>query len=151
SHEARVLGPGELAYGIANALYSPFVWPRLAEALADAAAGDGTGILDLSDDYMHREPDGTYDDSLEFYYAVTSPAAPFAEDPADYEALVADLSTTAPRVGAYFPFSAFPSARWPVPPWRQAEPIQAPGAPPILVVATTHDPATPYAEGVALA
>jgi hypothetical protein len=30
-------------------------------------------------------------------------------------------------------------------------PITAPGAPPILVVATTRDPATPYAGGVALA
>ncbi|MCC6555435.1 MAG: alpha/beta fold hydrolase [Polyangiaceae bacterium] len=151
SEGARVVGPGALAYGVANALYSPISWPRLAEALALAGAGDGAGILRLADDYLHRDSDGTYDDSLELYYAVTSLDAPFSQDPADYEALVAELSASAPRLGVYLPFSSFPSARWPVPPWRPAEPIHARGAPPILVVATTHDPATPYAEGVALA
>jgi pimeloyl-ACP methyl ester carboxylesterase len=150
-HGERAVGPGELAYGVANALYSPFGWPDLEGALALAASGDGTGILDLSDDYLHRGADGAYDDSLEYYYAVTSLDAPSSTDAADYEALAAELAVSAPRLGVYLPFSAFPSARWPVPPWREAAPIRAGGAPPILVVATTHDPATPYDEGVALA
>lgn len=42
-------------------------------------------------------------------------------------------------------------AHWPVPADQPAGPITAPAAPPILVVGTTRDPATPYTEARALA
>jgi hypothetical protein len=35
-------------------------------------------------------------------------------------------------------------AYWPVPPQSQPHPVHYPGTPPILVVGTIHDPATPY-------
>ena len=41
-------------------------------------------------------------------------------------------------------------ADWPVPP-EPLEPVTAPGTPPILVISTTGDPATPYEAGVAVA
>ena len=37
---------------------------------------------------------------------------------------------------------------WPAPPTRPVGPVVAPGAPPVLVVGTTNDPATPYAWAV---
>ena len=42
-------------------------------------------------------------------------------------------------------------AFWPVPPTSGPHPVSAPGLPPVLVVSTTHDPATPYQAGVDLA
>ena len=42
-------------------------------------------------------------------------------------------------------------AVWPVPPTRTVGPVAAPGSPPILVVGTTNDPATPYAWAVSVA
>jgi hypothetical protein len=38
-----------------------------------------------------------------------------------------------------------------VPPTRTVGPVAAPGAPPLLVVGTTNDPATPYAWAVSVA
>ena len=42
-------------------------------------------------------------------------------------------------------------AFWPVPPTSTPHTVSAPGVAPILVVSTTHDPATPYQAGVDLA
>jgi predicted esterase len=41
-------------------------------------------------------------------------------------------------------------ASWPAPP-APLQPVTAPGTPPILVISTTGDPATPYEGGVAVA
>ncbi|WP_218920269.1 alpha/beta hydrolase [Chondromyces crocatus] len=147
----RTLGPGEFAYGVSAALYGPNGWRQLARALALAADGDGAGLLALADGYLERESEGTYGNGLEVYYAVTSLDTPFAREQATYDALVDELSVSAPRLGVYFPYTAFPSARWPVQPWRPAAPIHADGAPPILVVGTTRDPATPHAWAESLA
>jgi hypothetical protein len=42
-------------------------------------------------------------------------------------------------------------AFWPVPPTSTPHSVTAPGLPPVLVVSTTGDPATPYQAGVDLA
>ena len=42
-------------------------------------------------------------------------------------------------------------AFWPVPPTSEPHAVSVPGLPPVLVVSTTHDPATPYQAGVDLA
>ena len=44
-----------------------------------------------------------------------------------------------------------PCSFWPAPPVGRVGPIHAPGAPPILVLGTTGDPATPYTSAQALA
>lgn len=147
----RTVGPGEFSYGVSAALYQPGRWPGLAAALAQAAKGDGSALLDLADGYTGRDGEGKYDDSLEVYYAVTSIDAVSSRDPAAIAALAAKVKEKAPRIGAYLPYSALPSALWPVAPWREAVPVKATGAPPILVVGGTRDPATPYAWSEALA
>ena len=47
-------------------------------------------------------------------------------------------------------YNDLPCAFWPVPAERTPKPASAPGAPPIVVVGSTGDPATPYAWAVAL-
>jgi len=147
----RFVGPGEFSYAVSAPLYRPGQWKKLAEALALASSGNGAGLLSLSDGYVERGKDGSYGDSLEVYYGVLSVDAPFPKDAAIYESLTKKLEVETPRLGAYFPFTAYPSGQWPVASWRMPGPIAADGAAPILVVGSTSDPATPYAWGVSLA
>jgi pimeloyl-ACP methyl ester carboxylesterase len=147
----RVLGPGEFAYAVSAPLYQPSQWKRLAEVLALAATGDGSGLLEISDGYVERSSDGTYGDSLEVYYGVISIDSPYPAETSAYETLANKLEMDTPRLGAYFPFTALPSGRWPTGSWRTPGPVSAEGAAPILVVGNTSDPATPHAWGVSLA
>ena len=59
----RPAGPGEANLGIALALYSQSLWTDLDAALADALGGDGSGLVDLADQYI-----GIGD--FEIYFAV---------------------------------------------------------------------------------
>ena len=66
-------------------------------------------------------------------------------------ALAFSLSASAPVFGPLLGWGEAGCAVWPVPPTRKVGPVAAPGAPPILVVGTTNDPATPYAWAVSVA
>ncbi|MBK9259258.1 MAG: alpha/beta fold hydrolase [Polyangiaceae bacterium] len=147
----RFLGPGEFSYAVSAPLYRPGQWRTLAEALELAAKGDGSGLLEIADEYVDRKGSGTYGDSLEVYYGVLSIDLPFPKEMSVYETLTKKLEMDTPRLGAYFPFTALASARWPIASWREAQPIAAEGAPPIVVVGSTSDPATPYEWSVSLA
>ncbi|NUQ72270.1 MAG: alpha/beta fold hydrolase [Polyangiaceae bacterium] len=150
--DGRSVGPGELWWGVSGALYSPKSWPELASALAEAATvGDATGLLELSDNFAGRRPDGSYSNSLDQYHAVFSIDNPFPANLDYYEMATVELRAKAPRLGASFAYSALPSALWPLPAAREPAPVAAEGAAPILVIGTTHDPATPYAWAVSLA
>jgi pimeloyl-ACP methyl ester carboxylesterase len=150
--KGRTVGPGELWWGVAGALYSPEGWPSLSAALTDAVKlGDATGLLKLSDQFAGRRGDGSYSDSLDQYQAIFSIDNLFPRDLAFYDKETADLEGKAPRLGAYFAYSSLPSALWPLPPAREPAPVKAEGAAPILVVGTTRDPATPYSWAVSLA
>jgi hypothetical protein len=73
----------------------------------------------------------------------------FTTDPASYPALADAFEAQAPHFGAALAWGALGCAYWAVP----ASPLPAPraqGAPPIVVVGTTSDPATPYRWAVAL-
>ena len=69
----------------------------------------------------------------------------------EYVLLAKQFAAQAPDFGALEAWGSLTCAFWPVPPTGRTEPIHAPGAPPILVVGTTHDPATPYEWAQALA
>ncbi len=147
----RSVGPGEFMYAVSAPLYRPGQWNKLSSALARAATGDGAGLLDLADGFSGRKSDGTYANLLEVYYGVLSIDVAFPKDLAIYKAMTDKLEIDAPRLGAYFPFTAYPSGQWPVASWRTPAPVTASGAAPILVLVATHDPATPEAWGVSLA
>ena len=57
--------------GVAQAMYSEALWAELEQALADAQDGDGSGLLALYDQYYVRNPDGTYDNSLEAFQTIS--------------------------------------------------------------------------------
>ena len=76
---------------------------------------------------------------------------PVSRDLASYGALAESLQASAPVFGPLLAWGEAGCAVWPVPPTRPVGPVAAPGAPPILVVGTTNDPATPYAWAVSVA
>ena len=62
-----------------------------------------------------------------------------------------DATAAAPRLGAFLVNFTLACSIWPVPPVASPGPLTAAGAPPLLVVGTTDDPATPLVSAVALA
>jgi pimeloyl-ACP methyl ester carboxylesterase len=148
----RPLGPGELVYALAEPLYSESSWPQLAKAINSALSGDGSAMVQLTDQYLGRNGDGSYGSLTEDNIAVNCVDTPTPDLPQTYAQYVASLpewTARAPRFGAGFA-SGLTCSTWPATP----DPLQATnaaGAPPIVVVSTSGDPATPYAWGVAVA
>ncbi len=138
--EPRELGPGELSTGLAMPLYSEMLWPDLSEAVADALAGDGSGMVDLADQYI-----GVAD--FDIYFAVNCLDFEWPEAPEELLAAGAAAAAESPHFAEPIVNDYVRCAMWPV----EEDPmpaVTAAGAPPILVVSTTGDPATPYEAGV---
>ena len=146
----RALGPGEAEIGVLAALYSRSAWPYLADAIAAAGGGDGSGLLNLFDGYVGRGDDGSYDNSQEIYRAISCVDLAFPRDVAEYDRWAVDFEQQAPRFGRGAAFEHIDCASWAAPP-APARALTGVGAPPILVIGTTRDPATPLSWAVALA
>jgi pimeloyl-ACP methyl ester carboxylesterase len=150
--EHRTLGPGELDIGVASALYAGADgYDELATALAQAGRGVGDGMLALADAYTGRTTGGHYSNETAALYAIGCIDGPSPKSVADVEQLAARARRVAPRFGPSTVWLGLPCTFWPVPAQGKVAPVNAPNAPPIVVVDTTHDPATPYAWGQALA
>ncbi len=148
----RVLTEGYAVTGIAAALYTPAAWPTLTVALAQALAGDGSGLLRLADLLNERNSNGTYSNLMESNVAINCADRPWPAGGIEADAQIAKsvLPTDGP-FGAFIAWGVPPCAYWPVPPETRPAPIRAAGAPPILVLGTLRDPATPVAWARALA
>lgn len=148
----RDVGPGEATLAVVAALYErEYGWPALALALDAARDGDGSILLELSDAYTRRRPDGSYGNLFEANAAVNCLDTPAPRDLQYYDELARSLAELAPRLGSAAGYLGVQCAFWPVPPANEPHAFTAPGAPPIVVIGTTGDPATPYAWSEALA
>jgi pimeloyl-ACP methyl ester carboxylesterase len=145
------LGPGEALYGVAAGLYRRSTWPLLAAALRSAERGDGSGLLALADALVDRDARGHYSNELEANTAINCVDHPTSRSLSAYAAEAARLRRSAPHFGPALAWQSVPCAFWPVPPTSRPRQLTARGAPPILVVGTTRDPATPYPWAVSLA
>jgi len=138
--------------GIAYPLYSQQAWPQLTTALRSALAGDGSVLLALSDAYYDRASDGTYTtNTTEAFSAINCLDLKATTDLAQMRSDAAQIEQAAPTVGEFFAYSGTLCEQWPVPYVGGLSDYSAKGAPPILVIGTTNDPATPYAWAQALA
>ncbi|MGQ0802797.1 MAG: alpha/beta hydrolase [Actinomycetota bacterium] len=143
--DGRRLGPNEFDLGVAQALYGgEFGWDGLAQALAAAADGDAAEMLILADEYTGRRDDGSYEGLLEPFWAIGCIDGEPIGDLAGYPDLEDEFRAAAPRFGITFLYSALVCSLWPADPVPSPNPLDAPGADPILVVGTLGDPATPY-------
>jgi hypothetical protein len=126
-------------------MYNKSLWGQLTEALKEARGGDGNGLMRLADSYARRTPGGQYQSNImEAIYAVNCLDKPDTADPAQIEAFAQQLSQEAPTWGRYLAWSDVPCGVWKVPATGKSEKITAEGSPPIVIVGTTRDPATPY-------
>jgi pimeloyl-ACP methyl ester carboxylesterase len=126
-------------------------WRSLAQSLADAEHGDAATLLAGADTFVGRNDDGSDDHALESFWAVTCLDGPVVRGADAALALERDAVAVAPRLGAFVANNSLPCSVWPVPPLAPSGPITAPGAPPILVIGTTQDPATPLVQAKSLA
>ncbi|MFB9579344.1 alpha/beta hydrolase [Streptomyces yanii] len=143
--DSRKLGESLATTGVIAAMYDEGTWPQLRSALAGARAGDGSGLLALSDSYYERKPNGTYANLMFANAAVNCLDTPPAfTGPDAVEQAIPGFEKASPVFGKAFAWAALNCAHWPVAPTGTAHRITAKGAPPIVVVGTTRDPATPY-------
>jgi pimeloyl-ACP methyl ester carboxylesterase len=146
----RLLTRGLAITGVLVTLYDQSSWTYLDRALTLADSGNGTVLLSLADLYLGRNRDGTYNNETDANYGVNCLDRPVSTDLASYDRLGAAYAQASPFFGPAEQYANLPCAYWPVKPTGQAGPITADGAPPILLVGGTNDPATPYAWAVSV-
>lgn len=137
---------GKLAVtALTGSMYNTQWWPQLTQAFASAwRGGDGSGLLAIADTLNSRNEDGTYaDNSFDAINAINNldytPEGTIDLWVTQAVALKEELRILGKYVG-------YPSAALEAWPTRHAarSRITAQGAAPIVVIGTTHDPATPY-------
>jgi pimeloyl-ACP methyl ester carboxylesterase len=153
TREGRELTGGLAFTGVVAPLYDRGSWEQLTEALTAALDdGDGTALLDLADSYSDRDPSGRYTSNTEeAFTAINCVDYPVDDSPEALVASAEQIEREAPLVGPLMTYGEVLCGAWPVPAARDPAPVRAPGAPPVLVLGTTGDPATPYAWAEALA
>lgn len=146
------LGPTQLDIALAAPLYAGAGgYDALARALANAQDGDPDDLLRFFDDYLLRDSSGSYAPEWPAFLAISCVDGPDL-DVAEVTAMQALAAEQAPYFGASNIGLSLPCAYWPVAPVNAVPTaVTAPDAPPIVVVGTTGDPATPvaWAEGLA--
>jgi pimeloyl-ACP methyl ester carboxylesterase len=148
---ARTLGPGEFFEGLASGLYSPTDWTEFGQAIGQAMQGNGTYMLAFADNLTERQPDGSYTNLVESNLAINCIDRPWPRKVASYVQAARTFARAAPDFGAAIEYGSLPCAFWRVPPVEKTHQVTALGSPPILVIGTTRDPATPYVWAQALA
>lgn len=128
-------------------------WPALAKALSAAQQGVGDGLAALADTLTGRGADGHYNDLQQALAAIRCDDRHDAMVSYDsYAATYQQYSQRFPIFGAFLAASPLGcDPRVPAPtPTEQVGDLRVTNAPPILIVGTTGDPATPYAGAVDL-
>jgi pimeloyl-ACP methyl ester carboxylesterase len=148
--DRRQVGPGLAFSAVLGSMYNKASWPSLEAGLALAKRGDGSILILLADPFRGRKPNGTYSNQSDAYFANTCLDFPVSTDVADYKKLSDTLRKVAPRLRAAA-YNDLTCAFWSVPAQRTPAPAKGTGAPPIVVVGSTGDPATPYAWAKSLA
>jgi pimeloyl-ACP methyl ester carboxylesterase len=137
---SRTAGAGELYDALLGGLYSRVDWPELGDALAADAAGNGAPVVTMSDNYDKNGSSNGSDAAV----AIDCLDHPVSHDLATYGSLAELSKPSAPVFGPLLAWGEASCAVWPAPATRPVGPVAADGAPPILVIGTTADPATPY-------
>jgi len=154
--DGRKLDSATVGTGISYTLYAQSSWPDLTTMFRDLATNDADSTFANADGYNGRGADGTYSDNeSDVYAAVTCAEGDLGTDGVTPLQGLAKIDAAAPILGKYFAeddYAVLDAAcsNWPEPVAKLPTEFNAPGAAPILVVATTNDPATPYAGGVSL-
>ena len=152
--DPRGLSYSDAITGTVNALYTPQYWKYLTSGLLGLARGTDAGdLLLLADDYEGRDDDGRYGNGQDAFNAIRCVDSPTPRIRRSGRAWTS-RSANAPRS---WPTESSPvrsrdlCAFWPVPATSAPHVASPAPAGSVVVVSTTHDPATPYGAGVSLA
>ena len=121
-------------------------WPILASSLRAAVANDAGPMLQLADNYLGRSPDGTYTSGVEANAVIScvDRPQPTRRSAASELADILRFQSELPPWGGSWAVSGCVGMPKPAK-GDQLGDVTVKGAPPIVVVGTTGDPATPYA------
>ena len=152
SDESRPLTKNLAITAIVGSLYWDGGYDILTEAMNAAISGeDGSRLLFLADSYNDRNEDGTYStNGTEALIAVNNLDYSPLGTIEDWAADAATLERELPVLGSIAGYASAGLDAWPTA-HASREAIHATGAAPILVIGTTHDPATPYVMAESLA
>ncbi|MET8677287.1 alpha/beta hydrolase [Streptomyces sp. NPDC004647] len=143
--ESRELGEALGTTAVISAMYDEGAWLELRSALQSAMDGDGAALLRLADRYYERDSDGSYANLMFANPAVNCLDLPASfGGPDDVRRELPSFRKASPVFGTGFAWAAMNCTYWPVKAAGEPNRIEAKGAPPIVVVGTTRDPATPY-------
>lgn len=151
--QGRPLDGDDIRAGAAQAKYSKGSWGELGQALAQAAAGDGTLMRGIADSFYGRNADGSYDPLLDRYYTIGALEQRYPKMVVDPYLEAGDHSWGLFDHAFWnHGYTELAWGLWPVTPRGVFRgPFEAAaGSPTALVVATTYDPATPYRGSVRL-
>jgi alpha/beta hydrolase fold. len=138
---------------ILGIMYNTANYSTLTQAMQQAMGNnDGSILLYLADYFNDRNEDGTYaSNGTDALIAINSLDYGPVGTPEQWEADADTLAQELPVLGEFAGYSSAGLSAWPIERTSTRSAITAPGTPPIVVVGTTHDPATPYvmAQGLA--
>ncbi|MBB3084239.1 alpha/beta hydrolase [Geodermatophilus sabuli] len=128
-------------------LYAKRRWGTLAAALAQAAAGDGSAVRAIVDGWYGRRDDGSYSPGLDRYFTIGASEQRYPRG--DLEVYLdrgAESWASFPHFWSNSGYAEINYGLWPVSDEDAfAGPFTVPASsPPVLVIGTTYDPATPY-------
>ena len=134
---------------VAAALYDDASWPVLDQGLDEALAPDPQGrtLLAMRDQYLGRQPDGTWLDDADARGTIRcADQAERSEQPEGDLDLAEEWARELPFWGEWFGVGnpgcwGAPAA---VEPLTPLEPGSITEAPPVVVLGATNDPATPF-------
>jgi pimeloyl-ACP methyl ester carboxylesterase len=129
---------------------SPRSWDLLQTALSAADEGNGQLLLLDFDAIIGRHADGTYTNFQDANAAISCLDGPVPADVATYDQLGPALSKASPLFGPALQYRPLGCAYWSIKPTGTIGPLPADGAPPILLIGGTEDPATPYSAAEAV-
>ena len=140
--DGRKANAGWILWGVTVALYNQASWDYLGPAIDKLNKGDASEILRGADAYAERDRNGHYSSLISANIAINCADADYPE-PSEIRQLQQEWRTKYPTFGAALAIGMLNCSVW-----RSAiDPLPAgpaEGAPPILVIGTTGDPATPY-------
>jgi pimeloyl-ACP methyl ester carboxylesterase len=127
-------------------------WPLLADALSQAVTtGTAPALLSYADQYVGRSPDGHWDPLVEANSVIGCVDRPTKSPPTSAAELadVATFQAQLPPWGGSFATAGCVGMPKPAKGDKLGD-VRVKGTPPILVIGTTGDPATPYVGAEAL-
>jgi pimeloyl-ACP methyl ester carboxylesterase len=122
---------------VAAAMYDTSSWTTLDQALTLAEQGSGRVLLAIADFYYAQV-------NFDAFTVISCLDRPTPTDVTAYDALGPAFIKASPLFGPADQYGGLQCAYMPVKATGQAGPLTAEGAPPILIVGATGDPATPY-------